>query len=1000
MTSSKAALPVANIEESYLVENTKLRTLNEELTSQNNLLRKQIDDSLQISDKTEAVFNENKTLKSKLTQFASEKEDLQKRLQITIQQMEDLQRHVNNQNIKSDEQNSAIQKAENEYKSQIQNLEKQLNLEKIKNDQTQKEKTKIEKDIELIFEHASTFFDDKIQIVTDLIPHFQKPNDHSSVISLTQSIQSDKNDTSVNFEKSQIDISKYKKKINKLKTALKTEIKKNEDLQDQHNSSIKKLENQHELKIIEITSEIHKITNQLDQQKRINEEISKKNNLLNTENARLDSQLQLSKIKTVDTDSEKVIQMSHHISDLNEKIHDLQEINNELKNEKIPELASKNRTLKMKISSLTEKFNNLQEQYNDESNKSSIQIERFEIRSKDLLDRIASKDKEIMRLKIDIEKVKTQSSELSGDLINERSENDSLRNENSKITLLLNQQKSMNQQLEYQVNQFSQKVAALTTELDTTKTKLNIANQPTDISKLIPLACWSVPELPDDLNSIVESIVKNATLELPSKLRHVISVICQWFKGKNERLENEISSSNANSLELNALLETVKEFLRNVFPDFNGDRFTEIVDENCNQAKEEFRLYIAKKNDSFNNLFELKSKMDDDLLDLLLALKVDHIPDGIKKVEKLYLKNSKMKKIIQELKIVHKKKAETCENETKTVKQTLTTKNSLIDELTNKIGLLNDLLAKSEAKNKDLEEKVSELKSKLHSKIQQANEFIQTLRTKLTTLNKEHQTLQNEFNIINEKLNESEKSIEDLHDVINDLTKKKEELKSQNHELALTIEEQNKKYKQTIDELKNKHKEEITQKLKENQEQIENLNKEFNEKFENQTIEFNNNLAQQCQQYKEKVREIKKQAKERYDEMLNQMKKQNAECREMISNLTHEKMNLVDQNERCEKTITELTLKIQKAESKSAATIADYDRERKSQISKTTAQIMSLKNEYQSTIEQLQNQLTKIGDFIRNEFKSFFDESTEVYEKRGIEDILIIIHQKLDSATL
>ena len=61
---------------------------------------------------------------------------------------------------------------------------------------------------------------------------------------------------------------------------------------------------------------------------------------------------------------------------------------------------------------------------------------------------------------------------------------------------------------------------------------------------------------------------------------------------------------------------------------------------------------------------------------------------------------------------------------------------------------------------------------------------------------------------------------------------------------------------------------------------------------------------------------------------------------------------------------------------------------------------MSLKNEYQSTIEQLQNQLTKIGDFVRNEFKSFFDESTEVYEKRGIEDILIIIHQKLDSATL
>lgn len=968
MNSSATTAIVANQDESLKLENTKLRSINAELSSQNDSLRKQIDQSLQITNKIQDVYKENEKLRSELTRSAGEKEDLQKRLQINYLQIQELTQRVNSQTNISKEFGSKVDANENIFKKQISDLNEKLVLTTLKNEQLQAEKEKFEACLSQILEQASLYFNDDIQNIGDLISHFEKidiikPNILTTTMTSVSDIKPTKEYEEINMiskinnnqpspkkksGKSE-EVFKLKRKIKQLKMILQGEIKKEQEIQNNANDKIRSIENQNELKMIEVTSQVKKISEQLEQQKKLNNELSLKNESLNKDNAKLESQLQLSKIQTAETDSEKVIQLSNHISDLNEKLTALKDVNQEYKNSTIPNLVAKNRSLKTKITALTEKMAHLKEIYTDENNKNISLNEQFEKRSNELMEKIAQKETENTKLKFENETIRNKLLELNRDYKQEQMEKETIKNENENLSKIIKQNKEMSTSLESQLHEYSQKYAKTTAELETTRSKLEIANRPINITKLIPLACWSVPEIPKDLTIIIEDIVKNDTLELPTKLRHVLTVICKWFQTKTDRLENEISSTNTNSLTLNGLLETVKEFLKNTFPDFSSEKIQEIVDDNSSTAKELFKDYIQKKSDSFNDLFELKSKMDEEILDLLMTLKVDQIKDGIQKVERLYSKNKKLKQVIQKLKGSNKKITDDCLNEIKSIEQTIQTKDSLIDELNRKNELLTNMISKSEEalKNseeelkkledskKQLEEKFNETKQKNQQRIQKANETIQNLKIQYENLNAQYNSSQ-------DKVEELGITINDLHDVINDITDSKKLLEEKIKELLNQIEEINKKHK-------------------------------------------------------EKSKEIKKQAQQRYDEMLNQMKKQNADCRDTITSLNNEKLNLIDHNENLEKMITELNLKIQKMELKSSELTASSNRDKRSQESLFTTQLLSMKNDYQNQIEKVENSKNRLVDLIRNQFKPFFRDMRFDFDQKSVEEIINLVGQKLKS---
>ena len=971
--NSSAAQSVASKDESLKLENTKLRSMNAELTTQNESLRMQIDKSLQITDKIQEVYNENEKLKADLTRSAAEKEDLQKRLQINYLQIQELTQRVNSQINSNLEFGSKAETNENIFKKQILDLNEKLVTSNMKIEQLQAEKEKYESELSQIFEKSSIYFNDNIQFITDLLPHLDKRNDKPIIIKETvmnppiDIIQKEYNEIDIHSKvnnqhspkKKRIkneDVFKYKRKIKQLKAVLQNEFKKTEEIQNKAKEQIRLIENQNELKMIEVTSQISKISEQLEQQKKLNNEIILKNESLNKENAKLDSQLQLSRIQTAETDSEKVVQLSNHISDLNEKLSALKDANQEYKNNTIPNLIAKNRSLKTKITLLTEKISHFKEMYNDEISKNSTLSDQLEKRSNELLEKISIKETENTKLKFENETIKNKYKELNNDYRQEKLEIETLKQENSNLLKIINQNKETIQNIEAQVHEYSQKFAKTSAELETTKSKLNIASQPINISKLIPLACWSVPEIPQDLTSIIENIVKNDTIELPTKLRHVLTVICKWFQSKTNRLENDISETNTNSLALNGLLETVKEFLKNTFPDFSADKIQEIVDDNNSQAKELFREYVKKKNDNFNDLFEIKSKMDEDILNLLITLKVDQITDGITKVERLYSKNRKLKQLIQKMKNSNKKLTDECANEIKNIEQTIQSKDAFIDELNKKIELLQNMNSNTEASLKNCEnslKKLEENKKQLEKtfaqanlnnqqKIQKKNEIIQKKNEAIQNSQKKYDELNNQYVSSQEKIEELGITINDLHDVIKDITNTKSLLEEKINQLLNQIEEQNK-------------------------------------------------------QWKEKTKEIKKQAQQRYDEMLNQMKKQNADCREAIKKLNTEKVNFIDQNENLEKIITELNLKIQKLELKSSEIAASSNRDKRAQESQYTTQLLSFKNQYQNQIDDVENSKNRLIDLIRNQFKPFFNDIKFNFDQKSIEDIINMVAQKLRS---
>lgn len=158
-----------------------------------------------------------------------------------------------------------------------------------------------------------------------------------------------------------------------------------------------------------------------------------------------------------------------------------------------------------------------------------------------------------------------------------------------------------------------------------------------------------------------------------------------------------------------------------------------------------------------------------------------------------------------------------------------------------------------------------------------------------------------------------------------------------------------------------------------------------------------NQIEELNKSWKEKNKETKKQAQQRYDEMLNQMKKQNADCRETIMKLNNEKLNFIDQNENLEKLITELNLKIQKLELKSSEISASNNRDKRAQESLYTTQLLSLKNQFQNQIDDVENSKNRLVDLIRNQFKPFFNDIKFNFDQKSIEEIINLVAQKLKS---
>ena len=909
--------------ESLQNENKRLEMLNAELKTQNQALRGQIDSSLKITERFQAIVHENSDLKTKLRVSLEEKENLEKRFQINLQQIQELKDKFNRSQEIFGKKDVSSNENENELQKKLNQLNDKMMLDEIKYEQVVKTKEKYESDFNQIFEKSSLYFNDDIKCVTDLLAHLEKPNDIDQ-----KSNESDKQsvNSSVVLDSK---IFNYKRKVKKLKKFLQLEVKKCKKLENEYNSKFKKLTNQNELKMIEINSQIEKLKLSLEQQNKLNNELTARNEIICKENAKLESQLQLARIKTTDTESEKVIQLSRQITDLNEKINELSDMNQEFKNNRIPSLSAKNRELKNKLSSTLDRISQLKELLSDEKSKSSILTEQFERRSVELTERVSQREVENSKLKHEIEKVKLNLIDVSRENQYLKQETETLKDEKDNVMKILKQHKEMNQKYENQLFEYSQKITQINTELENTKTKLFVASQPVDLTKLVPLACWSVPEIPDDLSAIVDGIVKNGTIELPTKLRHVLSVICKWFTSKSDRLEQDLESSNSSISNLRSIIDTTKEFLRQTFPDYKED-FKDIVDENDQKAKELFRSYVEKKEESFKDLFEVKSKMDENLLDLLLALKVDKIHDAQKKVEKIYAKIKKLKKALIKSNQINNKIAENSTKEIKTLNNNLKTKNILIEEIQGKNNILTESLAKAEETIKDLEAKLSETKEKLHQYTQQTNETIQNSNEKYATLN-------DKFDESQKKISELESQVDDLHYVINDLTNTK----------------------------------------KETDEYIDN----FKKGHENTILS-----------YKQKIKEIKKQGKDRYDSMLNQMKKQNAECREMMSNVNNQNTILREKNELLENQITELNLKIQKYEMKATAMSADNERDRRAQESNYTARLMALRNEYQNQVDALQNDKKKIVDLLSLEFSKFVK-----VDEKNVEDAIKTIGDKLNA---
>jgi colicin import membrane protein len=131
--------------------------------------------------------------------------------------------------------------------------------------------------------------------------------------------------------------------------------------------------------------------------------------------------------------------------------------------------------------------------------------------------------------------------------------------ERDRLMRLVSRQNRLSNPLAAKVRTAETEIANLTKKLRTAQAKLRKATTFESAVQSVPESVWKCPEFPEDLALLIDDVVGNGNLQLGTKIRRALSIVCNYFASSQEGLESEVKRERE-------AVEEMVEHLRELFP--------------------------------------------------------------------------------------------------------------------------------------------------------------------------------------------------------------------------------------------------------------------------------------------------------------------------------------------------------------------------------------------------------------------------------------------------
>lgn len=916
----------------------RLRQENQQLIIDNESLHKQFDEAVLLSAKLEETVNQNVDLTSQIRQLNEDKEDLKRRLQISLQN--NLEKEKTNQEaLEKITQDRIIEldSIKNKHINQISEIERQnkILIQQVQDKQQNEYKlgneiANLKKDLSKIYELSSDYFEIKIESTEELLKHLIKPI------------------TTHEVNEEIIEPLPKTEETSKLKLKLKHERERYELTIGQFNNEKKKLIGSYEQQITELNHNINENKNLIKRQETQVGELTRSKDDLLKEITVLKTKFTTFK-QSLDADHyDEKLDMTSQLSAVTVKYNAMTESCEKFKKQ-IAVLIAKQRKTKNKLESIKvlqettqKKYESLTEEHQIvESRLKQVEEER-ETQNTDLIElnqrvstllSTAKSLKEALTEKTTCyDRLKIAWENISVEYENQSQELQIVIEEKNKLFDSVRKLSEINQALEVQISEHILVINNLQSQIQSYEEKVTQSNEPIDESRLLPLAAWSCPTFPAELQNVVEDIAKNQTISSPTKLRQVLSAVAQWFVSRSKRIESELQEHKDESFFYTNLIDQFNNFMYKVFPELPSENY--LQNEDLQQSMFSFVSDLRK---SLREAQEAKSVIEHDVLEVLLQLDAGNFQEALEHISTLKANNEQYAASLV-----------SCKKQIKQYKKQ------------------QDHITKTSTKEKDqLREETIELK-----------EIIKGLESQIVD---EKKQAEEEKQVLEVQIERKSNEVRELKVKIESIT---QEYEKQNQNLSIRIREE-KEAKQEIENNKRELEETINQMKTALQTEAQHR-----EKKREENAKLVMKVAQIKSECKARMKAEIEIIEARYKQHSEQQQREIMELKSLISKMTESKSTYEEKYQQSKVENDDLLLKVQTLEMRFSALQGDSEREKRLIESRTKAKILATETEFRNQLDIMKKKLldakrTLMG-FVAEQFCSLFNAKDSLDEENFV----------------
>lgn len=975
-SSSKKHTPDSNKDDTYY---DQLKQDNERLTDLVFSLKSQLNQALEFSEQNELLIRENSTLKSKVRNLEANNDELVRRMEIQLKLIDEgkakLASEKSNYNRLDNPDLQRILKENSRMAKIIENLnididkrDKLLSSAQAKNDSMAEEINRL---LKVSQEKFSTIFK-SVSGLTSFIEVLPEAKDTQDELNLSSKVQI--------VEEHQKEVQKLTKKLEKEKKARQAA----ESSFHMNNSSLETERFQYMHQIQTLKSQLDEARHDLELANMYKEQYEKNMQKdlsdLRAKNKSLESKLnQISHENKLMHNDQTVYNLQRELSQCKAQYENLQRENRENN--------ALNSKLHQKESQYRAKIKVLEDQLETSANKlkdckshiailtaevDALKCERSSLvlEKTSLEDQVKTTNARLTNSELALQQNKNMKSEHESFVIKhetsvstleeiiafQKKEIKNLYDERDRIISILTRQASVIKSVESKLTEFASEIRDLKKQLKQANKKLQEeANKP-PVSFEPPVTAWFNSEFPSDLCNQISKYAQSETIDLPVKLRNVLSLIGEYY---NQKISSLNLNHNEELYKLNRELSVADKFLSSIGKIYERHDLNvkNLVDDNrlglsfIDQITQCHQNYMAanqqnqKLQESLSSIYKnFESRTPKEFQDSLDKL-CDHVNSLKQQLKSEREENQSCKKQLKQNEKTLNAKFASMMEQISQMENDIVNKNSEIEELRVKVR---DLTL-------TVNQQKCELNNCLCEKDNQLNELKNEHESNLSKLRSKYET---------ERINSSA-----------ELTKRDEiidRLKTQIVSLESEIDTWRRNYDLILST-----KEEKDRQISNLLEQLELSDKEYRDRadFEREKL------------------------KEQYDMFVNGLKNKNTElvgAHEAASALLQEANN---RNKEISERFSSLQRAYDDLKYKTTISNEEVERERKFIEMKNRYELLRQETRYQSVIDDLKASFTiekrKIISYIAQNFRQYFDAKHEL-EEESFKIIVTKAREELD----